>query len=613
MCMCINQKIIKLCTSFAFTLARGRTEAHSSPAPTSMEAGTRVEISGLQSRSDLNGCTGVALYYVPPMSNKQGRYLVKVDGCDERLGIKLNNLMACTHKEEVDGDKTGLGETVTVNGLMYCAAHRSEICGECAFNFRLMNRMRQLEPGDEVYDRAVKVDEDEAKRGEAPLRAPCKRTGKLTEVKSAPALNSKAKPARGLDPSKCPQWPKDRVVRSDATGGRGQLEQAFTNAFTMREKMMSHNGSAPLPSENPLYHVKESMLAMAERIEDCIEKRKPTPRFSLQDDAQTEVIFIDVVDVRKLPPLEGSKEDLPAIVVRYAYHTAGDMRRFMDSVTASMKMKTEHDVAMGFSEQASRDSGFQNMKSHIAEIKTARAILDENHKRLDPEFIENASSDLVGGFKISILQPVPKEGEAAPASTEVCSRCGKAEVPGGAPLKACAKCKVQKYCSRECQVADWKVHKKSCVTPEAEEKAEIIVVDMSVDVMAARGMPGMVTTMMPMDNSSYSRDPADDMKKLRVGAPEKMPAADKMFIVKIQVPMTSRVSAGPLSGVMMCYNQARDVQVHIAEQNCAVSARLDGIIRSGKIANGMKGYFNAYVSAGKLHIVAHNPLPLQQW
>jgi hypothetical protein len=248
-----------------------------------MEAGTRVEISGLQSRSDLNGCTGVALYYVPPASNKQGRYLVTVDGGDERLGIKLDNLIARTHKEEVDKE----GETVTVNGLMYCAPHRSEICGECGFNFRLMNRMRQLEPGDEVYDRAVKVDEDEANRGEAPLRALNNRTGKKAAVKSAPILNSKAKPARGLDPSKYPEWPKDRVVRSDATGGRGQLEQAFTMAFSIREKMMSHSGCQPPASENPLYHVKESMLAMAARIEDCIEKRRPTPRFSLQDDAQT--------------------------------------------------------------------------------------------------------------------------------------------------------------------------------------------------------------------------------------------------------------------------------------------------------------------------------------
>ena len=71
--------------------------------------------------------------------------------------------------------------------------------------------------------------------------------------------------------------------------------------------------------------------------------------------------------------------------------------------------------------------------------------------------------------------------------------------------------------------------------------------------------------------------------------------------------------AHPMSGVMMCYNQARDLQVHIAEQNCSAAARLDSIIRSGKIANGLKGYFNAYVSAGKLHIVAHKPLPLQEW
>lgn len=104
-----------------------------------MEAGSRVKISGVVSRPDLDDTEGLALYFVPPASRSAiGRYLVKVDGSNEEIAIQAENLAACTHVEEVTGDM------VTVNGLCYCRAHRLEICGACTYDFRVMNRMRQL-------------------------------------------------------------------------------------------------------------------------------------------------------------------------------------------------------------------------------------------------------------------------------------------------------------------------------------------------------------------------------------------------------------------------------------------------------------------------------------
>ena len=44
-----------------------------------------------------------------------------------------------------------------------------------------------------------------------------------------------------------------------------------------------------------------------------------------------------------------------------------------------------------------------------------------------------------------------------------CIVCKKtdAEADGG-KLKSCSRCKRVRYCSRECQVKDWKTHKKFC-------------------------------------------------------------------------------------------------------------------------------------------------------
>jgi len=43
-----------------------------------------------------------------------------------------------------------------------------------------------------------------------------------------------------------------------------------------------------------------------------------------------------------------------------------------------------------------------------------------------------------------------------------CMACKKPQSQLANSLKSCAKCNTQKYCSRECQKADWKTHKKAC-------------------------------------------------------------------------------------------------------------------------------------------------------
>jgi hypothetical protein len=58
-------------------------------------------------------------------------------------------------------------------------------------------------------------------------------------------------------------------------------------------------------------------------------------------------------------------------------------------------------------------------------------------------------------------------------------RCGKKgcdkaqdELNEGQSLKKCGRCREASYCSKDCQAADWRKHKKSCHTPEEREENE---------------------------------------------------------------------------------------------------------------------------------------------
>ena len=60
----------------------------------------------------------------------------------------------------------------------------------------------------------------------------------------------------------------------------------------------------------------------------------------------------------------------------------------------------------------------------------------------------------------------PAERQAEKAAndplTKSCAACKKPQADLPEPLKQCAKCHTQRYCSRDCQKADWKTHKKVC-------------------------------------------------------------------------------------------------------------------------------------------------------
>ena len=69
---------------------------------------------------------------------------------------------------------------------------------------------------------------------------------------------------------------------------------------------------------------------------------------------------------------------------------------------------------------------------------------------------------------LQFVIPIPSQAAMSDNDKDSeCAACQKTESQLGKPLKSCAKCKVTKYCGRECQTGHWKKHKKDCATNAA--------------------------------------------------------------------------------------------------------------------------------------------------
>jgi hypothetical protein len=76
-------------------------------------------------------------------------------------------------------------------------------------------------------------------------------------------------------------------------------------------------------------------------------------------------------------------------------------------------------------------------------------------------------------FAIAQEKVVALEFSEKPSSAHICHQCVKsgAELTNGNVMMMCLRCKVPRYCSRECQVAAWKKHKPNGIPPAARHAA----------------------------------------------------------------------------------------------------------------------------------------------
>jgi hypothetical protein len=90
-------------------------------------------------------------------------------------------------------------------------------------------------------------------------------------------------------------------------------------------------------------------------------------------------------------------------------------------------------------------------------------ILDSVIAGKDGPINEKAKSGLVRLQSLARLSNAKDNYNNECADTKTCCYCNKLETQlDNAMLMKCQRCKVTYYCSKECQVADWKSHKKVC-------------------------------------------------------------------------------------------------------------------------------------------------------
>lgn len=75
---------------------------------------------------------------------------------------------------------------------------------------------------------------------------------------------------------------------------------------------------------------------------------------------------------------------------------------------------------------------------------------------------------------------------------DCCDRCGKQEGSESTTLNRCGRCKVGRYCSKECQTADWPSHKARCGDPaacESEYDASLLFAPSMTRIIQQQGRP----------------------------------------------------------------------------------------------------------------------------
>ena len=208
-------------------------------------------------------------------------------------------------------------------------------------------------------------------------------------------------------------------------------------------------------AKDPMYAVKESLLAMAESCDTT----KPVPAMCVQATDQSIGVMLHVLELRALPKSMGKGPTtpvnggfVPLIVVRYTFNSAASMSpAMMASVQAGLEMLPEGTL-------------MQNIPDEVPAVELLHTLLKKNAKHLSPSFLQSAKKHLPDDrWHLSTLQPL-FEARVVQTPSQPCPNCRHLRA-----TRTCSRCKVERYCSKDCQQAHWEVHKKTCEPPEMDD------------------------------------------------------------------------------------------------------------------------------------------------
>lgn len=263
--------------------------------------------------------------------------------------------------------------------------------------------------------------------------------------------------------------------------------------------------------------------------------------------------------------------------------------------------------------------------STAAEIAVAVEELKRNGAMLSDDYVAcfiKQKRDHKGKFLPSFV--VPRVGSdtklwsRAPSVEKRCSWRDCAKTGGGkdAKLKSCDVCRSAHYCSRECQVADWKrgEHKAVCRRPvTALDTGEGADGTTALWTFVRDKSTGRESVVVPAQNDSDDGDSAANIN-LKTGEVytkknrSKMPPnvhGDQLFVVKVQVPVM-----GPSSQIMV-YDEKRSFQTVVRGEKGDLPRLAKQIKAVGYL--GSKVYFDARREGPLLRIFTDKVREIMEW
>ncbi|CAK5263662.1 unnamed protein product [Mycena citricolor] len=201
-----------------------------------------------------------------------------------------------------------------------------------------------------------------------------------------------------------------------------------------------------------------------------------------------------------------------------------------------------------------------------------------------------------------------RNSEEAPREKKSCDSCGKES----ASLKNCAKCRVARYCSVDCQRSAWPTHKRTC-NPFSHSNTVVLIPHYHA---YNNTIPTADLTRRAMGYPSEAE--AWSKNKMRgAHAPKKVDKESKSITIKVQVPWNFQgdlEASKKSSGDLLVYTKKRDFACTIRKRDApAEYDRIAAVVRE-KGVGGAKAYFAAELeSRDRLVVKVTEVLAEQPW